>query len=106
MDYSSKLIEDAVNAFATLPGIGKKTALRLTLHLLNKEPDETTMFVHAIDTFRQKIRRCKQCFNIADDEICLICKNRTRNRSVICVVEGIRDVMAIEDTAHSNGLYH
>jgi len=106
MDYSSKLIEDAVNAFATLPGIGKKTALRLTLHLLNKDPGTTTTFVEAIDQFRQKIQRCKQCFNIADDEVCLICKNHARNRSVICVVEGIRDVMAIEDTAHYNGLYH
>ena len=106
MDYSSKLIENAVDAFASLPSIGKKTALRLSLFLLNNEKEFTVQFAEAINTFRQEIKRCKICFNISDHDTCSICDNKSRNHSVICVVESIRDVMAIEETGHFQGLYH
>lgn len=106
MNFSSKLIEEAVNAFATLPGIGKKSALRLTLHLMNQPIETTEQFAHALVNMRKNIKHCKICHNVSDASVCTVCADTRRNRSVICVVENIRDVMAIEDTQQFNGLYH
>ena len=106
MNYSSKLLEKAVEEFAKLPGIGKKTALRLVLNLLNREVDDVTRFVTAITSLREEIRFCKKCHNISDIEICQLCSNPSRDNSTLCVVEDIRDVMAIENTQQYRGLYH
>ena len=106
MNYSSKLLEKAVEEFAKLPGIGKKTALRLVLNLLNREVDDVTRFATAITSLREEIRFCKKCHNISDIEICQLCSNHSRDNSTLCVVEDIRDVMAIENTQQYRGLYH
>jgi len=106
MNYSSKLLEKAVEEFAKLPGIGKKTALRLVLNLLNREVDDVTRFATAITSLREEIRFCKKCHNISDTEICQLCSNPSRDNSTLCVVEDIRDVMAIENTQQYRGLYH
>ena len=106
MQFSSKLIEEAVNAFASLPGIGKKTALRLVLHLVQRPPEDSLDFARAINTMREKIQHCTECGNLADQHVCSICQDERRDRSTICVVESIRDVMAIEDTQQFRGLYH
>ena len=106
MNYSSKLLEQAVEEFAKLPGIGKKTALRLVLNLLNREVDDVTRFATAITSLRKEIRFCKKCHNISDIEICQLCSNPSRDNSTLCVVEDIRDVMAIENTQQYRGLYH
>ena len=106
MNYSSKLLEKAVDEFAKLPGIGKKTALRLVLNLLNREVDDVTRFATAITSLRKEIRFCKKCHNISDTEICQLCSNPSRDNSTLCVVEDIRDVMAIENTQQYRGLYH
>ena len=106
MNYSSKLLEKAVEEFAKLPGIGKKTALRLVLNLLNREVDDVTRFATAITSLRKEIRFCKKCHNISDIEICQLCSNPIRDNSTLCVVEDIRDVMAIENTQQYRGLYH
>ncbi|PDH47654.1 MAG: recombination protein RecR [Bacteroidetes bacterium MED-G21] len=106
MNYSSKLLEKAVEEFAKLPGIGKKTALRLVLNLLNREVDDVTRFATAITSLREEIRFCKKCHNISDIEICQLCSNPSRDNSILCVVEDIRDVMAIENTQQYRGLYH
>ena len=106
MNFSSKLIEEAVQAFASLPGIGKKTALRLSLHLIQEDADYTREFAQALMNMREKIRHCTRCHNISDSEICTICANPRRDQSLICVVEGIRDVMAIEETGQFQGGYH
>ena len=106
MNYSSKLLEKAVEEFAKLPGIGKKTALRLVLNLLNREVDDVTRFATAITSLREEIRFCKKCHNISDIEICQLCSNPIRDNSTLCVVEDIRDVMAIENTQQYRGLYH
>jgi recombination protein RecR len=106
MNFSSKLLEEAVTAFASLPGIGQKTALRLVLHLLSQSPETSEQFASDIMKMRKEIKFCQQCHNIADEPICLICQNKLRDDSVICVVESIRDVMAIEDTGIYKGLYH
>ena len=106
MNYSSKLLEKAVEEFAKLPGIGKKTALRLVLNLLNREVDDVTRFTTAITSLREEIRFCKKCHNISDIEICQLCSNPSRDNSTLCVVEDIRDVMAIENTQQYRGLYH
>lgn len=106
MNYSSKLLEKAVEEFAKLPGIGKKTALRLVLNLLNREVDDVTSFATAITSLREEIRFCKKCHNISDIEICQLCSNPSRDNSTLCVVEDIRDVMAIENTQQYRGLYH
>jgi recombination protein RecR len=106
MNFSSKLIEEAVQAFASLPGIGKKTALRLVLHLVREETEYTREFTEALMRLREKIQHCTRCHNISDTQICNICSNPRRDPSVICVVEGIRDVMAIEETGQFRGLYH
>jgi recombination protein RecR len=106
MNFSSKLIEDGVNALSSLPGIGKKTALRLVLHLL-KEPTETVeQFGNTLIRMRRDIRFCKQCHNISDADLCSLCNNPRRDSTLLCVVENVRDVMAIEQTAQFNGLYH
>lgn len=106
MTFSSKLIEKAVEAFATLPGIGRKTALRLVLHLLKQEKSNTEQFAAALTAMREGIRECRQCHNLSDDELCQICTDPRRDRSLVCVVENIRDLMAIEDTGQFRGQYH
>ncbi len=106
MDFSSKLLENAVNEMSQLPGIGKRTALRLVLHLLKQPKDQTSYLAEALQSFRNEIKLCKNCHNISDVEICEICSNPKRNPEIICVVEDIRDVMAIENTAQFKGHYH
>lgn len=106
MVFSSVLIEDAVNELATLPGIGKKTALRLVLHLLRQEESSVQRFSETLFKMRKEIRFCVRCGNVSDGEICSICKNTARKQETICVVESIRDVMAIENTQQYNGVYH
>jgi recombination protein RecR len=106
MQFSSQLIENAVNEFSKLPGIGKKTALRLILHLVKQAPQEVEMFSNAIAKMRNEIKFCKRCFNVSDTETCNICINPGRKQNLICVVENIRDVIAIESTQQFNGLYH
>src|SRR3989344_4108498 len=106
MDFSSKLIERAVNEFAQLPGVGKKTALRFVLHMLKKEASEVANFSEAILRLKNEICFCKNCFNISDKELCDICSNPTRDAKIICVVQDIRDVMAIENTGLFRGHYH
>lgn len=106
MEFSSKLIEKAVNEMAQLPGIGKRTALRLVLHLLKQPKDQSIFLAQALVTMREEIKYCKSCHNISDSEICEICANANRNHQIICVVEDIRDVMAIENTGQFKGIYH
>lgn len=106
MNLSSHLLESAVAAFSKLPGIGKKTALRLVLHLLKQETAEVTHFTETIARMREEIKFCSTCFNISDHDQCSICKNASRKRDMVCVVESIRDVIAIESTEQYNGLYH
>lgn len=106
MTFSSKLIEKAVEAFASLPGIGRKTALRLVLHLLKQDKATTTQFASALVAMREGIRECQTCHNLADEAVCQICADTRRDRSLVCVVENIRDLMAIEDTGQYRGLYH
>lgn len=106
MIFSSRLIEDAVAEFSKLPGIGKKTALRMVLHLLRTERSEVESFTHAIAAMKQGITFCTECHNVSDTEICAICVSSSRDKSQICVVETIRDVIAIETTQQYNGLYH
>lgn len=106
MEYSSKLIEEAVNEIAKLPGIGKKTALRLALHLLRQPEGQTVALSEALVNLREKIRYCVICQNISDDEVCRICSSHRRDKSLICLVEDTRDVLAIENTSQFNGLYH
>jgi len=106
MIFSSSLLENAVNEFAKLPGIGKKTALRLVLHLLKKDVNEVKIFSDTILKMREEIHFCSRCRNIADKELCNICADRSRKQEIICVVETIRDVIAIESTQQYNGLYH
>ena len=106
MDFSSKLLENAVNEMAQLPGIGRRTSLRLVLHLLKQPKDQTHYLAEALKSFRDEIKLCKQCHNISDVELCEICTNPRRDPEVICVVEDIRDVMAIENTSQFKGLYH
>lgn len=106
MIFSSSLLENAVNEFAKLPGIGKKTALRLVLHLLKKEVNDVKGFSDVILKMREEIHFCTRCKNISDKELCNICDNRSRQQHIICVVESIRDVIAIESTQQYNGLYH
>ncbi|MEX0314480.1 MAG: recombination mediator RecR [Allomuricauda sp.] len=106
MEFSSKILENAVYEMSQLPGIGKRTALRLVLHLL-KQPDERThLLSDALMLLRNEVNFCKTCHNISDTEVCEICSNEKRDRSLVCVVEDIRDVMAIESTSQYNGLYH
>jgi recombination protein RecR len=106
MEFSSKLLEKAVNEMSQLPGIGKRTALRLVLHLLRQPQDQTSQLASALQTMRSEIKFCKSCHNISDTDLCDICANPRRTEDVICVVEDIRDVMAIENTSSFRGLYH
>jgi recombination protein RecR len=106
MIFSSSLLEKAVNEFAKLPGIGKKTALRLVLHLIKQDVNDVTAFSNAIATLREEIKFCTRCHNIADNTLCNICSNTMRKQEIICVVENIRDVIAIESTQQFNGVYH
>lgn len=106
MVFSSKLIEDAVGAFSKLPGIGRKTALRMVLHLLKMDKEDVAGFTNALSDMREQIQHCTICHNVSDTEICAICANHSRNRTQVCVVESIRDVIAIESTQQYNGLYH
>ena len=102
----SNLLENAVNEFSRLPGIGKKTALRMVLHLLKQEPEAVQQFSEAISKMRKEIRFCQRCYNISDGDTCTICANPMRKQDMICVVENIRDVIAIETTQQYSGLYH
>ncbi|GAA4106018.1 recombination mediator RecR [Aquimarina addita] len=106
MEFSSRLLEAAVYEMSQLPGIGKRTALRLVLHLLRQPTSQTQHLVEALSTLRQDIKFCTKCHSISDVEICHICSNPSRVQDVICVVEDIRDVMAIESTSQYRGLYH
>ena len=106
MNFSSKLLENAVNEFSSLPGIGQKTALRLVLHLLNQPQSEVEKFSSSLLVLKRDIRYCVECHNISDQEICEICSSVKRDKSLICVVEDTRDVMAIENTGQYQGGYH
>lgn len=106
MNLPSNLLEQAVQAFSQLPGIGKKTALRLVLHLLKQEPAQVEFFAESIRKMRQEIKFCRRCNNVSDGDVCSICSNSMRKQELICVVESIRDVIAIESTSQYNGTYH
>ncbi len=106
MDFSSKLLENAVNEVSRLPGIGKRTALRLVLHLLKQPSENTSYLTEALQNLRNDVKSCEKCHNISDTVLCDICNNPNRNAEIVCVVEDIRDVMAIESTAQFKGLYH
>ncbi|WP_100615239.1 recombination mediator RecR [Confluentibacter citreus] len=106
MEFSSKLLERAVNEMSQLPGIGKRTALRLVLHMLRQPKEQTLALSEALQTMRKDIKFCKSCHNISDVDVCDICSNPSRNEGIICVVEDVRDVMAIENTSSFKGLYH
>src|SRR5688572_15607666 len=106
MQFSSSLLENAVNEFSKLPGIGKKTALRLVLHLLKQDTKDVQHFGEIVAKMRSEIKFCNRCFNVADGDICSICANSLRKQQIICVVESIRDVIAIESTQQFNGTYH
>ena len=106
MEFSSALLETAVNEFAKLPGIGKKTALRLVLHLLKEDAEDVQHFSDVLSRMRTEIKFCQRCHNVADADICSICSNSMRKQDVICVVENIRDVIALESTQQFNGTYH
>ncbi|NNC82933.1 MAG: recombination protein RecR [Flavobacteriales bacterium] len=106
MEHSSKYIEEAVEQMSSLPGIGRKTALRLILSLVKREPDRVKRFADSLIQMKENIRFCSSCFNLSDDPLCTICSNGNRDHSTICVVEDIRDVMAIESTQQYNGVYH
>lgn len=106
MQFSSSLLENAVNEFAKLPGVGKKTALRLVLHLLKQDEKDVSQFSEIVAKMRNEIKFCQRCSNVADGDICSICANSMRKQEIICVVENIRDVIAIESTQQFNGTYH
>ena len=104
--YPSQLLERAVQEFSKLPGIGRKTALRLVLHLLRQEADDVQQFADTIARMKQEVKHCKVCHNISDSDVCPICSDARRDRTTVCVVENIQDVMAVENTQQYNGLYH
>ena len=106
MEFSSKLLEKAVNEMSQLPGIGKRTALRLVLHLLRQPKEQTILLASALQQMRNEIMFCSSCHNISDTKLCEICSNPRRTEEIICVVEDVRDVMAIENTSSFKGLYH
>jgi|TARA_B110000879_G_scaffold118295_1_gene157164 recombination protein RecR len=106
MEFSSKLLQNAVDEVAQLPGIGRRTALRLVLHLMRQPASQTLHLAEALQAMRQNINFCKNCHNISDSELCEICINTNRSQDVVCVVEDIRDVMAVESTASFRGVYH
>ncbi|SRR5574344_342749 len=104
--YPSQLLERAVSEFSRLPGIGRKTALRLVLHLLREDADDVHQFTQSVDTLCREVKHCKVCHNISDTEVCSICGDAHRDASQVCVVENIQDVMAVENTQQYHGLYH
>jgi len=106
MQYPSRLLENAVQEFSKLPGIGRKTALRLVLHLLRQEPTEVEQLAEALVTMMHEVKFCSVCHNISDSDVCPICADQRRDASTVCVVENIQDVMAIENTQQYHGLYH
>jgi len=106
MEFSSRLLEKAVNEMAQLPGIGKRTALRLVLHLLKQPKEQTGFLASTLVSMREEVKFCESCHNISDVDICEICSNTKRDHQIICVVEDIRDVMAIENTGQFRGIYH
>jgi recombination protein RecR len=106
MHFSSKLIEEAVNEFSKLPGVGKRTALRFVLHLMRQSPAEVGQFGNAFIKLRNELRYCEKCHNVSDKPLCEVCSNVHRDHSTVCVVEDIRDVMAIENTQQYRGVYH
>lgn len=105
-EFSSKLLADAVSEFAKLPGIGKRTALRLVLNILNKDLSEVENFANTIIRLKRDVKICKTCNNLSDDEVCDICANPKRDHSIICVIENIKDIIAIEKTMQFKGVYH
>ena len=105
-NYPSKLLEDAVDAISSLPGVGRRSALRLALHLLKQPAENVHHFTEAIDRLRDDVKYCRHCRMISDDEVCSICADRSRDHSLICVVESVRDVMSIENTGQYRGVYH
>ncbi|WP_016775966.1 recombination mediator RecR [Anaerophaga thermohalophila] len=106
LQFPSKILENAVNEFSKLPGIGRKTALRLALHILKQDKESVDSFANAITTLRDEIKYCKNCYNISDSDTCSICSNPRRDHSLVCIVENVRDVMAIENTHQYQGIYH
>jgi recombination protein RecR len=106
MDFHSRLIEEAVDQMASLPGIGRKTALRLVLHLLKRESDDVERFSRAFTKLRNEIRHCTICNNLSDAEVCTVCNDHSRDNRTVCVVESIRELLAIEATQHYRGVYH
>jgi recombination protein RecR len=106
INFPSRLLENAVNEFSKLPGVGKKTALRLVLHLLKQEKGQVFQFSDAIRQMRDEIKYCSHCHNISDTDVCNICANPMRDKQLVCVVESVKDVMAIENTQQYNGVYH
>lgn len=104
--YPSRILEDAVEAISSLPGVGKRSALRLALHLLKQPAENVHHFTESVNRLRDEVRYCRVCRMISDDEECAICSDRSRNRGQICVVESVRDVMSIENTGQYHGLYH
>ena len=104
--YPSRLLENAVTQFSRLPGIGRKTALRLVLHLLRQEDEDVEQLALALTTMKREVKRCRVCHNISDQDVCPVCSDSRRDRHTVCVVENIQDVMAIENTQQFHGLYH
>ena len=104
--YPSKLLENAVEAISSLPGVGRRSALRLALHLLKQPQENVLHFTDAINSLVKDVRYCKQCMMISDDEVCSICSDKSRDQRTICVVENVRDVISIENTGQYNGVYH
>ncbi|MBQ3753216.1 MAG: recombination protein RecR [Prevotella sp.] len=105
-EYPSRLLENAVSQFARLPGIGRKTALRLVLHLLRQETEDVEQLAAALTTMKREVKRCSVCHNISDQDVCPVCSDPRRDQTTVCVVENIQDVMAIENTQQFHGLYH
>ena len=105
-EYPSILLENAVNQFSSLPSVGRKTALRLVLHLLRQQPGEVEAFANSLTRLKHEVKYCKQCHNISDEDICPICSSRNRDHQTVCVVENVQDVMSIENTGQYNGVYH
>lgn len=106
MNFSSKLIEEAVNEFSKLPGVGKRTALRFVLHLMKQNQADVAQFGNSFIKLRNELRYCENCHNVADKPLCSVCQNPNRDQTMVCVVEDIRDVMAIENTQQYRGVYH
>jgi recombination protein RecR len=106
MEYPSRIVEEAVGQFSKLPGIGKKTALRLVLHLLKQEEEDTRAFSESLVKLKTDLKYCERCHNISDEALCVICADKNRHQETVCIVEDLRDVMAIENTSQFRGVYH